>query len=84
MVVREGIGRRSLVERSLALTEFGLGRISFGSDWPVCTTAATYAQVKAIVERLVKTQSEIAARFLNSTPSTPISCVNISGKGIKL
>jgi hypothetical protein len=27
MVVREGIGRRSLVERSLALTEFGLGRI---------------------------------------------------------
>jgi len=34
-----------------------------GSDWPVCTTAATYAQVKAIAERLVETQPERAARF---------------------
>lgn len=47
----------------IALTVFGQERILFGSDWPVCTTAATYAQVKAIAERLVETQPERAARF---------------------
>ncbi len=29
---------------------FGLGRIVFGSDWPVCLVAAEYAQVVGIVE----------------------------------
>lgn len=28
-----------------ALEAFGPGRLMFGSDWPVCTVAATYAQV---------------------------------------
>jgi L-fuconolactonase len=47
----------------IALTAFGQERILFGSDWPVCTTAATYAEVKAIADRLVETQPEMAARF---------------------
>ncbi len=46
-----------------ALTVFGPGRILFGSDWPVCTLAATYSGVKAIAERLVETHPEIASRF---------------------
>lgn len=30
--------------------EFGPGRVMFGSDWPVCLQAASYAQVCAILE----------------------------------
>lgn len=30
---------------------FGPGRLLFGSDWPVCLLAATYAEVKDIAER---------------------------------
>jgi L-fucono-1,5-lactonase len=32
---------------------FGAHRLMFGSDWPVCLVAATYAQVKNIVESYV-------------------------------
>lgn len=47
----------------IALRAFGQARVLFGSDWPVCTTAATYAQVKAIAQRLVEAQPEMAALF---------------------
>jgi len=47
----------------IALTVFGQERVLFGSDWPVCTLAATYSEVKAIAERLVETHPEIASRF---------------------
>jgi L-fuconolactonase len=47
----------------LALDLFGPDRIIFGSDWPVCTTAATYGDVKAIAHRLVEANPEIAGRF---------------------
>jgi L-fuconolactonase len=30
---------------------FGAGRLMFGSDWPVCQVAATYGQMKGIVEQ---------------------------------
>jgi L-fuconolactonase len=30
---------------------FGADRLMFGSDWPVCLLAASYAQVKQIIER---------------------------------
>ena len=33
---------------------FGAHRLMFGSDWPVCLLAATYRQVKQIVEEYVK------------------------------
>jgi L-fuconolactonase len=34
----------------VALDAFGAGRLMFGSDWPVCTLAATYEQVAAALE----------------------------------
>jgi L-fuconolactonase len=33
---------------------FGADRLMFGSDWPVCLLAATYSQVKRIIEEYVK------------------------------
>lgn len=33
---------------------FGTQRVMFGSDWPVCQVAATYAQVKDIVDAYVQ------------------------------
>jgi L-fuconolactonase len=29
---------------------FGVGRLMFGSDWPVCTLAGTYVQVRKLVD----------------------------------
>ena len=37
---------------------FGAERLMFGSDWPVCLLAATYTQVKRIIEDYVKGFSE--------------------------
>ncbi len=36
-----------------ALATFGPDRLMFGSDWPVCTLAATYARVVAVAEHLL-------------------------------
>jgi len=36
-----------------ALELFGASRSMFGSDWPVCTLAASYAQVKEALERAI-------------------------------
>lgn len=36
-----------------ALESFGPSRVMFGSDWPVCTVAASYAQVVALVRDAV-------------------------------
>lgn len=33
--------------------QFGPNRLLFGSDWPVCLTAANYTQVKTVVEEYV-------------------------------
>ncbi|ELP67248.1 amidohydrolase family protein [Streptomyces turgidiscabies] len=35
-----------------ALEAFGPGRLMFGSDWPVCTLAASYGQVLSLAEEL--------------------------------
>lgn len=37
---------------------FGAERLMFGSDWPVCLVAATYRQVKQLVEDYVKGYSQ--------------------------
>ena len=37
---------------------FGAQRIMFGSDWPVCTLAGTYADVIGIVSEYVAQLSE--------------------------
>jgi L-fuconolactonase len=34
------------------LDAFGPGRLMFGSDWPVCTLAATYGQVRDLADTL--------------------------------
>ncbi|MEU1498082.1 amidohydrolase family protein [Streptomyces sp. NPDC005732] len=41
-----------------ALAAFGPGRLMFGSDWPVCTLAASYAQVVAVTEELTERLDE--------------------------
>jgi len=35
------------------LDSFGPGRLMFGSDWPVCTLAASYAEVAALARELL-------------------------------
>jgi L-fuconolactonase len=48
------------------LESFGPGRLMFGSDWPVCTIAASYAEVTALAQELLAsrlTESEQAAVF---------------------
>jgi L-fuconolactonase len=51
---------------------FGIDRVMFGSDWPVCQVAATYSEMLAIVTKYFSTFSkneqakffgENAARF---------------------
>jgi L-fuconolactonase len=37
----------------LVFDAFGPQRLIFGSDWPVCLVAATYGQVKNVVETYV-------------------------------
>lgn len=37
----------------VVLEAFGPSRVMFGSDWPVCLLAATYAQVAEAAEELV-------------------------------
>lgn len=49
----------------LALGLFGPDRIIFGSDWPVCTLAASYQDVKAIAHRLTEIHPGIAERFFH-------------------
>ncbi|MCS3416495.1 MULTISPECIES: amidohydrolase family protein [unclassified Pseudomonas] len=49
----------------IALAVFGQSRVLFGSDWPVCTLAATYLKVKTVAERLVAAQPELAGRFFH-------------------
>jgi L-fuconolactonase len=40
-----------------ALDAFGPSRLMFGSDWPVCTVAATYHQVVALVREAISEYS---------------------------
>ncbi|MEU4085641.1 amidohydrolase family protein [Streptomyces aureus] len=40
------------------LEAFGPARLMFGSDWPVCTTAATYGQVVSMAEELTAELAE--------------------------
>lgn len=47
----------------IALECFGPERVIFGSDWPVSTLAASYAEVKAIASRLTSTGPGVADRF---------------------
>src|SRR5207237_5685746 len=51
-----------------ALEAFGPSRLMFGSDWPVCLVAASYAQVAALVRDAIGEYSADAqARVLGGT-----------------
>lgn len=41
----------------VALEAFGADRVMFGSDWPVCTCAASYATTVALVEDTIRSLS---------------------------
>jgi L-fuconolactonase len=43
---------RPYIERTVEL--FGVDRILFGSDWPVCLLAGTYAEVHGVVEEFFR------------------------------
>ena len=43
---------------------FGTDRVMYGSDWPVCLVAASYAQVKAIVEEYVQQFSTLEQEMI--------------------
>jgi L-fuconolactonase len=52
----------------VVLEAFGTDRLLFGSDWPVCTLAATYAQVLHVVEDYIaKLSSEEKGAILGGT-----------------
>jgi L-fuconolactonase len=44
------------------LESFGPDRLMFGSDWPVCTLAATYGQVLSLARELLSRQLSPAER----------------------
>ena len=51
-----------------ALDAFGPSRLMFGSDWPVCTVAATYSQVVALVREAISEYSaDEQAQMLSRT-----------------
>jgi L-fuconolactonase len=51
-----------------ALEAFGPSRLMFGSDWPVCTVAATYAQVIGLVrDAIAEYSADEQARILGGT-----------------
>lgn len=49
----------------VALDAFGPERIMFGSDWPVCTLAAGYKDVREIAGRLADANPALADRFFH-------------------
>ena len=42
----------------VAVDAFGTDRLMFGSDWPVCTLASTYAEVASVINRYFDSFSE--------------------------
>jgi L-fuconolactonase len=51
-----------------ALEAFGPARVMFGSDWPVCTVAANYDQVAALVrDAIAEYSADERARVLGQT-----------------
>ncbi len=46
------------------IESFGPGRLMFGSDWPVCTLAASYGEVAALARSLLEPRLNNAERDL--------------------
>jgi L-fuconolactonase len=58
---------------------FGADRLMFGSDWPVCLVAGTYAQVKLIVESYIENYAAGAREKILG--SNAIDFYNVELKG---
>ncbi|MEY2243289.1 amidohydrolase [Streptomyces sp. BF23-18] len=54
------------------LEAFGPGRTMFGSDWPVCTLAATYGQVVQLAEELTADLDEGERRAVLTATATRV------------
>ncbi|MEU9138715.1 amidohydrolase family protein [Streptomyces sp. NPDC048404] len=54
------------------LEAFGPGRTMFGSDWPVCTLAATYGQVVELAEELTEDLDETERRAVLTATATRV------------
>lgn len=52
---------------NLVLESFGAERIMYGSDWPVCLVAGTYAQVKNLVVDFIKGLSQAEQEAIMGT-----------------
>jgi L-fuconolactonase len=62
------------------LDAFGPDRVMFGSDWPVCTLAASYEQVLAAADALTATLShEERAQIFGGTARTTYTLAMIGG-----
>lgn len=46
----------------IACEAFGEDRVMFGSDWPVCTVAASYGEITQLIDNFVSSRSPDAAR----------------------
>ncbi len=54
------------------LDAFGPGRLMFGSDWPVCTLAASYGQVMSLAEELTASLDAGEREQVFSTTATRV------------
>jgi L-fuconolactonase len=62
------------------LESFGPGRLMFGSDWPVCTVAASYAEVTALARGLLAGQlSEEEQAAVFGTTAASVYRLNVAG-----
>jgi len=52
---------------AVLLDSFGPGRLMFGSDWPVCTLRASYAEVLALARNLLPVSKAELAAVLGGT-----------------
>jgi L-fuconolactonase len=52
---------------------FGANRLMFGSDWPVCLVAASYQQVKEIIENYVERKTNVEKSFGASQASAKVN-----------
>lgn len=59
------------------LESFGPGRLMFGSDWPVCTLAASYAEVTALAREL------LASRLSDDEQATVFGATAVSAYRLK-
>jgi len=60
-----------------ALEAFGPSRLMFGSDWPVCTVAATYEEVIAIVRDAIAQYSPCEQRQLLHDTADGVYLANV-------